>query len=67
MTPHLVALLPLQNTEVSHNLLLAKKIKKKRSIEKKRKKKGENLFSVLLTIQQMYQMLHGTVTRTYKG
>ena len=32
MTPHLVALLPLQNTEVSHNLLLAKKIKKKKEV-----------------------------------
>ena len=47
MTPHLVALLPLQNTEVSHNLLLAKELKKKKYRKEKEKKKGKNLFSDL--------------------
>ena len=39
MMPHLVALLPLQNTEVSHNLLLAKKLKKKKKYRKEKEKK----------------------------
>ena len=57
MTPHLVALLPLQNTEVSHNLLLATKLKKKKYRKEKEKKKEK--------IHLVFCLLPNRCTRCY--